>query len=154
MNLLISHNILPKKKKNSISAEEYTIPHLELEFDLEMNGQKEKKKQIKFKTGLLSGYILQHSHYKGTVVILSQSCLCDPPHGVFVTPWTVALQAPLSVEFSRQEYWSELPFPAPEAFPDPGIEPVSPVSPALVGGFFTTKPHEITLRCHIKGDNQ
>ena len=106
MNLLISQNILPKKKKNSISAEEYTIPHLELEFDLEMNGQKEKKKQIKFKTGLLSGYILQHSHYKGTVVILSQSCLCDPPHGVFVTPWTVALQAPLSVEFSRQEYWS------------------------------------------------
>ena len=40
--------------------------------------------------------------------------------------------------FFRQEYWSELPFPAPEAFPDPGIEPVSPVSPALVGGFFTT----------------
>ena len=55
------------------------------------------------------------------------------------------------MEFSRQEYWSELPFPAPGAFPDQGVEPVSP---ALVGGFFTTKPREITLRCHIKGDNQ
>ena len=45
---------------------------------------------------------------------------------LFVTPWTVALQASLSVGFSRQEYWSELPFPSPEDPPDPGIEPASP----------------------------
>ena len=38
----------------------------------------------------------------------------------------------------RQEYWSELPFPTPEDLPDPGIEPVSPASPALAGGFFAT----------------
>ena len=43
-----------------------------------------------------------------------------------VTPWTTAHQAPLSMEFSRQEYWSELPFPSPENLPDPGIEPGSP----------------------------
>ena len=54
-----------------------------------------------------------------------------------MTPWTVAHQAPLSMEFSRQEYWSGLPFPIPGDLPDPGIEPTSPVSPALAGGFFT-----------------
>ena len=41
---------------------------------------------------------------------------------LFVTPWTVAHQAPLSMEFSRQEYWSGLPFPSPGDLPDPGIE--------------------------------
>ena len=45
---------------------------------------------------------------------------------LFVTPWIVALQAPLSVGFSWQEYWSGLPFPPPGDIPDPGIEPVSP----------------------------
>ena len=52
-----------------------------------------------------------------------------------VTPSTVAHQAPLSMGFSRQKYWSGLPFPTPEDLPDPGIEPMSPVFPA--GGFFT-----------------
>ena len=45
---------------------------------------------------------------------------------LFVTPWTVANQAPLSMGFSRQEYWSGLPFPSPGDLPDPGIEPKSP----------------------------
>ena len=44
----------------------------------------------------------------------------------FVTPWTVAYQAPPSVGFSRQEHWSGLPFPSPGDLPDPGIEPRSP----------------------------
>ena len=43
-----------------------------------------------------------------------------------LTPWTLAHQAPLSMEFSRQEYWSGLPFPSPEDLPDPGIKPWSP----------------------------
>ena len=43
-----------------------------------------------------------------------------------MTPWTVALQAPLSIGFPRQEYWSGLLFPSPWDLPDPGIEPVSP----------------------------
>ena len=45
---------------------------------------------------------------------------------LFATPWTVAYQAPLSVGFSRQEYWSGLPFPSPGDLPNPGIEPGSP----------------------------
>ena len=53
-------------------------------------------------------------------------------------PWTVARQAPLSMGFSRQEYWSGLLFPLPGDLPDPGIEPMSLMSPALAGGFFTT----------------
>ena len=55
-----------------------------------------------------------------------------------VTPWTLAYQALLSMEFSRQYYWSGLPFPTPGDLPDPGIKPASLVSPALAGGFFTT----------------
>ena len=54
--------------------------------------------------------------------------------------WTVAHQAPLHMEFSRQEYWNGLPFPPPEDLPNPGIEPVSLAHPALAGGFFTTTP--------------
>ena len=59
---------------------------------------------------------------------------------LFAIPWTVAHQAPLSMELSRQEYWSGLPFPHPRALPDPGIKPVCLASPALVGGFFTIEP--------------
>ena len=59
---------------------------------------------------------------------------------LFATPQTVAHQAPLSMRFPRQEYWSVLPFPPPGDLPDPGVEPSSLVSAALVGGFFTTLP--------------
>ena len=45
---------------------------------------------------------------------------------LYGTPWTEAYQAPLSMGFSRQEYWSGLPFPSPEDLPNPGIEPGSP----------------------------
>ena len=45
---------------------------------------------------------------------------------LFATPWTVAYQVPLSMGFSRQEYWSGLPFPSPGDLPDPGIDPGSP----------------------------
>ena len=55
----------------------------------------------------------------------------------FATPWTVARQAPLSMEFPRQEYWSGLPFPPPGDLSDPGIKPLSLASPALAGRFFT-----------------
>ena len=57
---------------------------------------------------------------------------------LFATLDTIARQAPLSMGFSRQEYWSELPCPSPSDLPDPGIEPQSLASPALAGGFFTT----------------
>ena len=57
---------------------------------------------------------------------------------LFVTSWTVAHQAPLSMGFSRQEYWSALPCPPPGEFPNLGMEPVSLMSPSLAGRFFTT----------------
>ena len=65
---------------------------------------------------------------------VAQSCpiLCDP---VDCSP-----AAPLSMEFSRQEYWCGLPFPTPGDLPDPGIEPASLVSAALAGRFFTAGP--------------
>ena len=56
---------------------------------------------------------------------------------LFATPWTVDCQAPLSMEFSRQEHWNGLPFPPPGDLPDPGIEHGCPASPALADGFFT-----------------
>ena len=55
-----------------------------------------------------------------------------------MTLWIVAHQAPLSMGFSRQEYWSGLPCSPPGNLPDPGIEPAFLLSPALAGGFFTT----------------
>ena len=65
-------------------------------------------------------------------------CVCSVMSNS-TTLWTVAHQAPLSMEFSRQEYWSKLPFP-PVDLTDPGTEPMPSVSPALAGGFFTTEP--------------
>ena len=70
----------------------------------------------------------------------------------YVTPRTVAHQAPLSMGFSRQKYWSGLPFPPPGDLPDPGIESKSPASPSLGGGFFMTetpgKPQQSDLLCN------
>ena len=59
------------------------------------------------------------------------------PVWLFAATWTIAWQAPLPMEFSRQEYWSGVPFPTPGDRPDPGIEPVSLVFPALADGFFS-----------------
>jgi len=54
-----------------------------------------------------------------------------------VTQWTAVHQVPLTMEYSRQEYWSEVPLPTPGDLPDPGIEPMSLTSSALAGRFFT-----------------
>ena len=71
----------------------------------------------------------------------------------FVTPWTVACQAPASMRFSQQEYWHGLPFPSPGDLPDPGIEPVSSASPELqVGSFIVEswgKPHNLMMRLKL-----
>ena len=67
-------------------------------------------------------------------MLVAQSCL------TLCNPQTIGRQAPLSLEFSRQEYWSEVLFPPLEYLPNPGIELMSRVSPALAGRFFTTEP--------------
>ena len=68
-----------------------------------------------------------------------------------VTPWTVARQAPLSMGFSRQEYWSGLLCPPPGNLPDPAIKLSSLMSPALAGEFFTTSATwEALHRPHLK----
>ena len=63
--------------------------------------------------------------------------VCSGVLTLLVTAGTAARRAPLSMEFSRQEDWSGVPFPPPGELPDPGIEPVSP---ALAGEFFSTEP--------------
>ena len=79
---------------------------------------------------------------------------------LFATPYTVAHQAPLSMGFPRQEYWSGLPCPPPGDLPNPGIKPVSLMSPSLAGRFFTTsqvvlsrKPNKLFNPCesHRRG---
>ena len=73
-------------------------------------------------------------------------CVLNPVQ-LFDTPWTVAHLASLSMGFPRQQYWSRLPFPPPGVLPNPGIEPVSP---ALVGRFFTTEipeNHWFSIAC-------
>ena len=69
----------------------------------------------------------------------AHTCACSVVSNS-ANPCTVAHQAPLSMEFSRQEYWRGLPFPSPRDLPNPEIELMSLVSPALVGEFFTTEP--------------
>ena len=80
---------------------------------------------------------LQASGVKGGLVMFSRFSHVWPS----ATPWTVAHQAPLSMRFPRQEDWSELPFPSLGDIPNPGIEPASPVSLSLAGGWFT--------ECHL-----
>ena len=65
-------------------------------------------------------------------------CVCVLSHVRLCDPMTVTHQAPLSMEFSRQKYWSQLPCPTAEVLSNPGIEPTSLASPALAGRFFTT----------------
>ena len=71
---------------------------------------------------------------------------------LFATLWTIAWQAPLSTEFSRQEYWNRLPFPPPGYLPDPGIEPGSPAlqadslyQEAVISTCKTLQPHHIDV---------
>ena len=91
----------------------------------------------------------------------AQSLGCVP---LFATPWTVAHQAPLSIEFPRQEYWNGLPLLTPGVLPDPGIEPVSSTSLALAGRVYTTEPpgklntvscviHSVQFSCSVMFDS-
>ena len=67
-------------------------------------------------------------------------CMCAQSCLTLGNPWTVAIQTPLSIGFSRQKYWNGLPFPPPGDLPDPGIKLKSPASLVLAGRFFTSEP--------------
>ena len=71
---------------------------------------------------------------------------CSVMSDSFATPWTAALQAPLSMEFSRQEYWSGLPFPSPGDLPTPGIEPGSP---ALQADSLPSEPYTFIRQLNL-----
>ena len=88
---------------------------------------------VKFEVGeLLRRYLIMLDYYAWLLHMGVCTLSCFSYVWLFVTPWTVACQAPLSTGFSRQEYWSGLPFSStPGDLPDPGIEPVSLASPAL-----------------------
>ena len=79
----------------------------------------------------VDSFTMNHQGSPITTCAHAQSCL------TLCESMDVACQAPLSMEFSRQEYWSGLPFSPPGDLPDPGIRPRSPASPVLAGGFFT-----------------
>ena len=82
------------------------------------------------------GFSLNHLSLGG--VSVAQLCL------TLATPWTVARQAPLSMGFSRQEYWSGVPFPPPGDLPDPGIKPRSPA--LQVGSLLSATQETYLLR--------
>ena len=78
---------------------------------------------------------------RATRIVFKKSCRAVLRHvQLFATPWTITLQAPLSMGFSLQENWSGMPFPPSGDLPDPGVKPTSPASHALAGGFFTIEP--------------
>ena len=83
-------------------------------------------------TNLLTKQQCLHTH----LPLRGYVCVCA--HSAVSNSWTVACQAPLSMKFSRQKYWSGLPFSSPGDLPCPGIEPASLVSLALAGMFFTS----------------
>ena len=79
--------------------------------------------------------------------LCTKCCTCAQslnPVQLFVTTWTAVCQAPLSLGFSRQEYWIGLPFPSPGDLPNLGIEPTFPISPALAGEWATKDTHTHT----------
>ena len=91
---------------------------------------------------LMSSWL--HYWLEGYIIVLY--CTTLSYIWLFVTPWTLAHQVLLSIKFSRQVYWSGLPFPTPGDFPNPQIKPLSLLSSSLAGRFFTTvpsgKPHK------------
>ena len=94
------------------------------------------------------------SHFRKSEMVIKQEVHVLSHIQLFAIPWTVPCQVPLSMEFSRQEYWSRFPYLLPRDLPDPGIGTVSLASPSLAGRIFTTgllgKP---ILSSQILGNN-
>ena len=102
------------------------------------------------------GVFSPQSENSFSISLLLKVCAVLSHVQLFVTLLPVACQAPLSMGFFRQGYWSGLPFPPPGGLPDPGTEPLALMPPALAGGFFTTlhhlgSPPVNVTRAHFKG---
>ena len=98
--------------------------------------------QAKWHLIVMNHMVLIHSSVSGHVGCLYILRVYSVSHWCpTLTTRTVACQAPLSMEFSRQDYWSGFPLPTSGGLLNPGIEPVSPAPPALVGRLFTVEPH-------------
>ena len=80
--------------------------------------------------------------YRWFVRVCTHAHTCPQLYLILCDPMDCSLPVSSAHEFSREEYWSGLPFPSPGDLPDPGIEPTSPDSPELAGRFFTTEPPE------------
>ena len=87
-----------------------------------------------------------------TMAVLVGGCESLSQVQIFATPWTVAHQAPLSMGFSRQEYWNGLPFPSPANLPDPGIEPRSPA--LQVDSLPSEPPRKPLVRARRKAEDK
>ena len=94
------------------------------------------------------------SFYRLVSQLLLRFCVCAQSYPLFVTPQTVACQSLLSMEFSRQKYWTGLPVPTSRDPPNPGIETMSLESPALSGRFFTLPPGKSLAQTDIIYDNK
>ena len=102
---------------------------------------------------LLMYYWIWFANVEDFCSFVHQGCVCSVAECVqlFAIPWTVAYQALLSMEFSRQEYWSGLLFPSPGDLPDPGIKPKSPVSQAdALSSELPGKPQDKPLILQIR----
>ena len=86
--------------------------------------------------------------FQASVCVCTHACTAVSQ--LFATPWTVAHQAPLSMEFSRQEYPDRLPFPSPGDLPDPGIEVMSLASATLTGGLSNLQPPSPDRLFHLQ----
>ena len=96
--------------------------------------------------------VLRHNRRfsQASVSLLVAWCVCSVVSDSFLTPWTVARQAPPSMGFSRQEFWSRLPCPPPGDLPDPGI---GPGSPALQAGSLLSEP-SVQFRGSVASDSE
>ena len=97
-----------------------------------------------------------HAYSFLNMYIYTHTCVCSVASVVSdsVILWTVACQAPLSMGFSRQEYWSRWSCPPPRDLPDPGMEPASLMPPALAGRFFTTSATWEVPKIRIQGSKK
>ena len=134
---MVDWNHLHRWKCTQREACSWTLGELTFESQRKNGGGWEKL--MRRKTALAhwdpSWFLLGHQNFAftalRTVLLFGHWVMSDS-----AMTWTVAHQAPLSMGFPRQEYWSRLPLPSPGDLPDPGIEPTSP---ALAGEFFTTE---------------